>query len=168
MFGSRCVGELLGAASGDWFAKTGSLLASECRNARWPHLRNRVDQVALLGRRNSASRLVRQVRSLLVYSMDGRGPKGEDGRVETAKTEIFGNLPRVISTSGGYAPSSSDRIGSRKGSVDSSRGAGVSCEERTSKSCIAAELSRLQVSTNTRKTAKTVFGRTFERVGRFS
>ena len=167
-FGSRCVGELLDAASGDWFVKTGSLSASNCRNTRWPHPRKRVDQVALLSERISASRQVRQMRLLPVYSLGGRGLKGADDRPEIAKTEIFVFPPKVILSSDCHAPRISDRIGSRKGSLDSSRGSGVTCEERSSNGSAAVEISRPQVLAKAWKTVKTVLGRTFEGIVGFS
>ena len=85
------------------------------------------------------------MRLLLAYSLGGRGLKGADGRLEIAKTEIFGFLPKVILTSDGHAPRSSDRIGAAKGSFDSTRGSGVACEERSSNGSAAVEISRSQV-----------------------
>ena len=68
------------------------------------------------------------------YVLVGRGQSGTDGRSEIVKTEIFEFLPKVILSSDGHAPRISDRIGARKGSLDSSRGSGVACEKRFAKS----------------------------------
>ncbi len=104
---------------------------------------------------------VRQMRLLLVNSVDGRGLKGADDRLEIAKTEIFVFLPKVVFSSDGHAPRISDRIGSRKGSLDSSRGSGVTCEERSSNGSAAVEISRPQVSTKTWKTVENWFVQNF-------